>query len=79
MTVGQPPFRAGQKVHVNSATHPADGYVLSVHRSTEIGGWEIIVRTQDLVDRPGRNVNVHITGNQSSLLTAINASERVAS
>lgn len=79
MTVGQPPFRAGQKVHVNSATRPADGYVLAVHRSTAIGGWEIIVRIQDLVGRPGRNVNVHITGNQSSLLTALDASERIAS
>ena len=45
----------------------------------KLGGWEVIVRTQDLVDRPGRTVNVHITGHQCSLLSPLGEPQRIAS
>lgn len=72
------PFRAGQRVRLNSARHPSDAHVLAVHKSG-LGGWEVIVRTLDYADRPGRTVNVFMTGDRCSMLTLLSNSVRVAS
>jgi hypothetical protein len=69
MTTDHPPFLAGQRVHLNSTTRPGDGHVLAVHPAPQLTGWEVIVRTFDTADSPGRTVNVFMTSRGCSLLT----------
>lgn len=72
------PFRAGQRVRLNSSQQPSDAHVLAVHKSG-LGGWEVIVRTLDYPDRPGRTVNVFMTGDRCSMLTLLSNGVRAAS
>lgn len=72
------PFRAGQRVRLNSAKQPSDAHVLAIHKSG-LGGWEVIVRTLDYPDRPGRTVNVFMTGDRCSMLIPVSTGVRVAS
>jgi len=69
MTTDHPPFLAGQRVRLNSDTQPGDGHVLAVHPDQQISGWEVIVRTFDTADSPGRTVSVFMTSTRPSLLT----------
>jgi hypothetical protein len=72
------PFRAGQRVRLNSAQRPSDAHVLAIHPS-RLGGWEVIVRTLDYPDQPGRTVNVFMTGDRCSMLTLVSNGARAAS
>lgn len=64
------PYRVGQKVQLISAKRGREhAHVLSIHRPTT-GGFEIVVRTLDRVDAPGRNVNVFMTSGRSAWLAA---------
>jgi hypothetical protein len=69
MTTDQPPFLAGDRVHLNTRTRPGDGHVLAVYPSRQLNGWEVIVRTFDTPEAPGRTVNVFTTSARYSLLT----------
>lgn len=69
---GQCPFQSGQRVQLHQGQTPEAAYVLGVHPSP-LGGWEIIVRTLDRVEAPGRTVNVFTTTGASSYLTAASA------
>lgn len=63
------PYKVGQKVHLISRNGREDARVLAIHHNSR--GVEIVVRTIDLVDAPGRNVNVFTTSGRSSWLAPI--------
>jgi hypothetical protein len=70
MATRQCPYQVGQRVQLISAKRGReDAHVLSIHRPAA-GGFEIVVRTLDRVDAPGRNVNVFTTSGRSSWLAA---------
>lgn len=68
MTPQQCPYQVGQKVElITPKGEHEPAWVLSIHRP-ETGGVEIVVRTVDLLDAPGRNVNVFTTSGRSHSL-----------
>jgi hypothetical protein len=68
LTPQQCPYRVGQQVELISPQGRREpARVLSIHRP-EAGGVEIVVRTVDLADAPGRNVNVFTTSGRSHCL-----------
>lgn len=79
MATAQCPYKVGQKVELIGRDGREDARVLAIHRNGR--GVEIVVRTVDLVDAPGRNVSVFTTSGRSSWLAPISApaSVRVAS
>lgn len=79
MATAQCPYKVGQKVELISGDGREDARVLAIHHNSR--GVEIVVRTIDHVDAPGRNVNVFTTSGRSSWLAPISApaSTRVAS
>lgn len=80
MATAQCPYKVGQKVELISRDGGREeARVLAIHHNSR--GVEIVVRTIDHVDAPGRNVNVFTTSGRSSWLAPISApaSARVAS
>jgi hypothetical protein len=79
MATAQGPYKVGQKVELISRDGREDARVLAIHDNSR--GVEIVVRTLDHVDAPGRNVNLFTTSGRSSWLarTSAPASARAAS
>ena len=71
MAPAECPYTVGQKVQLIGRNRRQDARVLAIHRNSR--GIEIVVRTVDLVDAPGRNVNVFTTSGRSSWLVATGA------
>jgi hypothetical protein len=68
MTPQQCPYQVGQKVElINPQGELEPARVLSIHRPAA-GGIEIVVRTVDLVDAPGRNATIFTTSGRSHCL-----------
>jgi hypothetical protein len=72
MAPQQCPYQVGQQVQLISRDGREDARVLSIHHTGR--GVEIVVRTTDRVDAPGRNVNVFTTSGRSSWLAPVPAS-----
>jgi hypothetical protein len=71
MATAECPYKVGQKVQLIGRDGREDARVLAIHHNSR--GVEIVVRTIDLVDAPGRNVNVFTTSGRSSWLAPISA------